>query len=61
MLKEADAGGGGVTGNAASATQSINVKDGSTRSAEFGGKRVALRLKTVLEKEMLWTGMKTMK
>ena len=33
MLKEADTGGGGVTGNTVSASQSINVKDDSIRNA----------------------------
>ena len=73
-LKEA-AGGGGITENNANATQSINVKDASTRNTENGGKWtderkagqrwgknwIVLRLRTVSKEAMLLTGMKTMR
>ena len=70
MLKEADAvGGSGVTGNTAPVTQSINVGEsanilelGLERLSTGGSKNgIALRLRTVLKKEMLCTGIKTMR
>ena len=75
VLKEADTVGGGATRNTVPATQCINVKGDSNRRAKLGGERkdewkdieqrvrqngIALKLRTVLKKEMLWTGMKTM-
>ena len=75
--KEADIFGGGVTGNTVSVTQSMYVKEDSIHKSEPGVERnderkgieqrvrqkktIVLKLNTVLKKEMLWIGMKTMR
>ena len=76
VSKDADAGGGGVARNAASATRGLmskmippevqirrNVERREERSRSEGKAKigVALSVRTVVKKEMLWTGVKTMR
>ena len=75
MPKEADIFGGGVSGNTVSVTQSMYVKEDSIPKSEPGVERkdernraegevktaIVLKLNTVMKKEMLWIGMKTMR
>ena len=77
LLEEVDVVGRGVTRNTVSAIHSINVKDDSIRYAQLGGERqdewkeIEQRVRqnwdcsqiedSFEKKEMLWTGIKTVR
>ena len=77
MPKEADTVRGGVKRNTVSVIHRINIKEDSikkSRSSDLSGKMngkessrgsgktgIALKLKTVLKKEMVWSGKNTMR